>query len=195
MAWFQRSANHGLAPAQYRLGTLYERGLGEKVDLQRARIWYKRAADQGNIKAMHNLAVLSAGRESGKPDYATAAHWFTQAAERGLADSQFNLGVLYENGLGIPQDYQQAYKWYALAVRGGDKEAAKRRDLLATKLDQASFTSAEQLVTAWQAKRADLPANDPRVGAEALRARSIQGAAPTGAAPAVVPAPKPTSAN
>ncbi len=146
MVWFQRAANHGLAPAQYRLGTLYERGLGDKVDLQRARVWYKRAADQGNVKAMHNLAVLSAGRESGKPDYTTAAHWFNEAAERGLADSQFNLGVLYENGLGVPLDGQQAYKWYALAVRGGDKEAAKRRDQLATKLDQASFAAAEQMV-------------------------------------------------
>jgi localization factor PodJL len=175
MTWFQRAANHGLAPAQYRLGTLYERGLsGTKPDLQRARIWYKRAADQGNVKAMHNLAVLSAGRESGKPDYATAAQWFTEAADRGLADSQFNLGVLYENGLGVTQDTEQAYKWFALAVRGGDKEASKRRDQLATKMPPAAFASAEQLVAAWRARPSEAPANDPRIGAEALRARGTR---------------------
>ena len=188
MTWFQRAANHGLAPAQYRLATLYERGLsGSKPDLQRARVWYKRAADQGNVKAMHNLAVLSAGRESGKPDYATAAQWFTEAAERGLPDSQFNLGVLYENGLGVAQDGQQAYKWFALAVRGGDKEAAKRRDQMATKLDPAAFAAAEQLVASWQARQPEAPANDPRIGAEALRARGAQMDMPPSAPPTQKP--------
>ena len=41
--------------AQFRLGTLYERGVGVKTDLARAKIWYSRAAEQGNVKAMHNL--------------------------------------------------------------------------------------------------------------------------------------------
>ena len=50
--------------AQFRLGTLYERGLGVKVDAQRAKVWYERAAAQGNVKAMHNLAVLAASARS-----------------------------------------------------------------------------------------------------------------------------------
>ena len=35
--WFERAANHDLAPAQYRLGSLYEKGQGVKKDLEAAR--------------------------------------------------------------------------------------------------------------------------------------------------------------
>ena len=76
--WYQRAATSGFAMAQFRLGTLYERGVGVTTDSARAQVWYSRAAEQGNVKAMHNLAVLIAAG-SGKPDYATAARWFTRS--------------------------------------------------------------------------------------------------------------------
>ena len=78
--WFERAANHGLAPAQYRLGSLYEKGQGVKKDLNKARSLYLQAADKGNAKAIHNLAVLYAEGIDGKPDYGNAAQWFRKAA-------------------------------------------------------------------------------------------------------------------
>jgi len=171
MAWYQRSAAKGFALAQYRLGTLYERGLGTPADPGRARAWYTRAADQGNVKAMHNIAVLATGRETGGPDYAEAARWFTAAAERGLADSQFNLGVLHENGLGVAKNQRQAYKWYALAARGGDKEAARRRDALVSTLDPDMIRAAEADVTTWRSRGVDRRANDARFAGDLWRSR------------------------
>ena len=170
--WYQRAATQGLAPAQYRLATLYERGLGVKGDPARARVWYKRAAEQGNLKAMHNLAVISAGRESGATDYPAALQWFTEAAERGLADSQFNLGILHESGLGIEKDLAQAYKWYALAARGGDKEAARRRDLLMAKLEPEQLKAGEDAIASWRARPADRMANDARAAGDAWKQRA-----------------------
>ena len=38
--WLERAASAGLAPAQYRLGAMYERGQGAARDLGRARSWY-----------------------------------------------------------------------------------------------------------------------------------------------------------
>jgi localization factor PodJL len=169
--WYLKAAARGFAPAQYRLGTLFERGLGEKTDLAKARVWYRRAADQGNVKAMHNLAVLSASRESNTPDYPTAAHWFNEAAERGLADSQYNLGVLYENGLGVAKDAKQAYKWFFLAARNGDNEAARRRDLLKSRLQPAELQGMEDALAAWQPRPVDVQVNDARAAGEAWKSR------------------------
>lgn len=173
--WYQRSASQGFAQAQYRLGTLYERGLGLKADEARAKEWYLRAAEQGNMKAMHNLAVLSANSKSGSPDYATAAKWFSDAAQRGLADSQFNLAVLYENGLGLDPDMRQAYKWLSLAARGGDKEAARRRDLMKGKLSAADLGEAEAMVRDFQARRSDTLVNDARAAGEAWKRNPANG--------------------
>ena len=170
MIWYQRSAQRGFAPAQYRLGTLYERGIGTKADGARAKIWYGRAAEQGHVKAMHNLAVLSSGREQ-SADYPVAVTWFTAASERGLTDSQYNLGVLHESGLGLPRDSKQAYYWLSLAARSGDKDAARRRDQVRMKLEEADVTSTDQAVAAWQAKPSDSSINDARVAGEGWKAR------------------------
>jgi localization factor PodJL len=173
--WYQRAATQGLAQAQYRLAALHERGLGVKGEPARARIWYKRAAEQGNLKAMHNLAVMSTGRDGAPADYPAAIQWFAEAAERGLTDSQFNLGVLHESGLGAGRDVVAAYKWYALAARGGDKEALRRRDLLASKLDAASLAAGEAAVAQWRPRAVDALANDPRAAGDAWKQRAAAG--------------------
>ncbi|MGI8725843.1 MAG: hypothetical protein ACR2J1_10970, partial [Methyloceanibacter sp.] len=78
-----RHAASGLAPAQYRLATMCERGQGVTKDVGRARSWYGAAAEKGNVKAMHNLAVSESGREGGVTDYAAAFKWYAQAAAYG----------------------------------------------------------------------------------------------------------------
>jgi localization factor PodJL len=158
--WLERAAAAGLAPAQYRLGAMYERGQGVAKDIGRARSWYQAAAEKGNIKAMHNLAVSLSGRETGNPDYTLAAKWYAEAAAYGLADSQFNLGILAEHGLGIPKDPAQAYQWFALAAAAGDAEAAKRTELLKLRLESEVLAAAERAVAAWTTKPAVPEANE-----------------------------------
>lgn len=165
--WYQRSAMSGFPMAQFRLGTLYERGLGVKADSARAQVWYARAAEQGNVKAIHNLAVLHVSRA--KPDYAQAAKLFSESAAHGLSDSQYNLAMLYESGLGVPRDLKEAYKWLVLAAASGDKESQKRRDALKAKLSAADRSSAETLAKSFQAKPINPIANDFRAAGQAWR--------------------------
>jgi localization factor PodJL len=139
-------------PAQFRLGGLYEKGMGVKKDLEAARRLYLAAANAGHAKAMHNLAVLYAEGGDGKPDYQSAAHWFRRAADHGVADSQYNLGILYARGIGVETNLAEAYKWFALAAREGDRESAKKRDELGTKLDQATAAAAHAAVRTWVAE-------------------------------------------
>jgi len=144
--WYERAANKGLAPAQFRLASLLEKGQGVKKDLSRARALYFSAARQGNAKAMHNLAVLYAEGIDGKPDYATAVQWFREAAEHGVSDSQYNLGILYARGIGVDKSLPESYKWFALAAKQGDKEAAKKRDDVARHMDAKSLAAAHRAV-------------------------------------------------
>jgi localization factor PodJL len=151
--WFERAANKGIVPAQFRYASLLEKGLGVKKDLAGARRLYLAAAAKGNAKAMHNLAVLYAEGIDGKPDYSTAVQWFRKAAQHGVADSQYNLGVLIARGLGTEANYGESYKWFALAAAQGDREAAKKRDEIVNHLDENEQDLAKQAVKAFVPER------------------------------------------
>jgi localization factor PodJL len=158
--WFEKAAEKGLAPAQYRLGSIYEKGMGVERDYAKALSWYKRAADAGNARAMHNLAVLHAGGGDGKPDYDQAALWFRKAAEYGVRDSQFNLAILYARGLGVPQSLTQSYLWFSAAATQGDEDAGKKRDEVRARLDSKDMAAAKALVDGFRPKQPDNAAND-----------------------------------
>ena len=74
--WYEKAAELGLAPAEYRIGNFYEKGLGVDRDIAKAKTWYQMAAEQGNASAMHNLAVLFAMGADGAADNESAARWF-----------------------------------------------------------------------------------------------------------------------
>jgi localization factor PodJL len=149
--WYERAAAKGIALAEFRYASMLEKGVGVKKDLGQARRFYLAAAGKGNAKAMHNLAVLYAEGIEGKPDYATAVQWFRKAALHGVGDSQYNLAVLSARGLGTSKNLSEAYKWFALAAAQGDKEAARKRDEVATKLDAKALAVAEHEVKSFSA--------------------------------------------
>lgn len=148
-AWLERAARAGLAPAQFRLAGMYEKGLGVTRDPAEARRLYTAAAAKGHAKAMHNLAALYVAGIDGTPDYGVAAEWFRKAAVYGSVDSQYNLGILYARGTGVERDPAESYKWFALAAKGGDKEAARKRDEIARELDAKQLESAKANVEAF----------------------------------------------
>jgi localization factor PodJL len=151
--WFQRAADAGFAPAQFRLASLNEKGLGVVKDLQAARRLYLAAAGKGHAKSMHNLAVLYAEGIDGKPDYKMAADWFLKAAMHGMTDSQFNLAILYARGIGVKLSLAESYRWFAVAAATGDKDAARKRDEVAARLDQPTLAAAKAAVQAFVAER------------------------------------------
>lgn len=157
--WYQLAADKGFAPAEYRIANLYEKGSGVTRDLVKARDYYERAASAGNASAMHNLAVLYATGVEGKPDIANAVKWFKQAADLGVSDSQFNLAILYARGNGIPQDLEESYKWFAVAAKGGDKDAAQKRDDVANAMRPEQLQNARAKVDLWTVKPLDPKAN------------------------------------
>jgi localization factor PodJL len=160
--FLSQAAEKGQAVAQYRLGTLYERGQGVAADPAKAAHWYEMAANQGNRKAMHNLAVAYATRK----DMTNAARWFAKAAALGLSDSQFNLAVLYERGDGVPQSLTDAYKWYSIAAAAGDSESKQRMSVLQTQLNDADKAAANKAAAGFRATPLNRAANVPPEAAD-----------------------------
>jgi localization factor PodJL len=157
--WYGKAASAGSAPAQYRLGTLYERGVGVAKDLKGALGWYERSASLGNVKAMHNAAVLAAGGAADKPDYSRAFKWFSLGAAHGLKDSQFNLAVLLERGLGTKANAKEALFWYSMAAKQNDADADKRAATIAKTLSKASLEETEKRLRIWKPETAPDAAN------------------------------------
>lgn len=58
--WYQKAADRGNADAQFKLGLLYEDGLGVTKDYGQAKVWYQKAADQGNSDAAAGLFRIGA---------------------------------------------------------------------------------------------------------------------------------------
>jgi localization factor PodJL len=157
--WYQLSADKGFAPAQYRVGSMYEKGTGVERDINKAKQYYEQAANQGNASAMHNLAVLYASGALGQQDYAAAANWFTKAANLGITDSQFNLAILCARGNGVAQDLTESYKWFAVAAKGGDKDASQKRDEVANAMKPDQLEKARAKADLWKAEPMDNKAN------------------------------------
>ncbi|NNG74598.1 hemagglutinin [Rhizobium laguerreae] len=153
--WYQLAADKGFAPAQYRLGSMYEKGNGVERDIAKAKGFYEQAANQGNASAMHNLAVLYASGALGQQDYATAASWFTKAANLGITDSQFNLAILCARGNGVPADLEESYKWFAIAAKAGDKDAAQKRDEVAKAMKPDQLERARAKADLWKPEPVD----------------------------------------
>jgi localization factor PodJL len=165
--FLSQAAEKGQAVAQYRLGTLYERGQGVAADPAKAAHWYEMAANQGNRKAMHNLAVsYASGANGGKKNMAEAARWFAKAAALGLSDSQFNLAVLYERGDGVPQSLLDAFKWYSIAATAGDSESKQRMNVLQTQLSDSDKAAANKSAATFHAAPLNRSANVPPEAAD-----------------------------
>jgi localization factor PodJL len=141
--WYEHAAQKGIVPAMFRLGTILEKGLNGKKDIDAARRYYVLAAERGNAKAMHNLAVLDADGGGKGPNYKSAAVWFRKAADHGIADSEYNLGILYARGIGVEQNLAESFKWFSLAAAQGDSDAARKRDDVAKRLDPQSQAAAK----------------------------------------------------
>ncbi|MBW3097459.1 peptidoglycan-binding protein [Pseudohoeflea coraliihabitans] len=157
-SWYQRAADLGHAPSQYRLANFFEKGSGLKRDVSAAKKWYQLAAEQGNASAMHNLAVLYA-TAGAAPDFESAARWFERAAALGVRDSQVNLAILYARGDGVARDLESSYKWFAVAAAEGDSDAAAKRDEVFNALQPDQAEAARQLVADFEAGELDRAAN------------------------------------
>ena len=81
---FNRSAQEGYAPAQYRLAAAYANGDGTEKDPARAVEWYEKSAGQGHTAAQRSLALIYlTGLEDVPRNKPLALAWYNLLAEDG----------------------------------------------------------------------------------------------------------------
>jgi len=88
-------AKKGDVDAQYRLGYCYEKGIGVKINPDRAVKWYKKAVKQGYAEAQYRLGFYYYSTNS----YAhrrPAVDLYERAAQQGHAKAQYELAKDYE---------------------------------------------------------------------------------------------------
>lgn len=143
---FQKSAEAGLAIAQYWLGHMYHGGYGVGEYLKAAAEWYRKAADQGHALAQQLLGVAYEygvnGIAKDEKDQKAAIEWYQKAARQGNARAMEMLGKLYrtstENGI----KNLELSAWYS---RLGYMKASSRTNLEELLRQQKDYTPSDAL--------------------------------------------------
>ncbi|KAI8886494.1 HCP-like protein [Backusella circina FSU 941] len=117
--WYTIAAHNLHREAGYRLGRLYERGLGTYQDYQKSMSLFKQAYDHGSINALYRLAETYYYGNGTERDFSKALVYYKEAADHGQPEAQRTLGKLYENGMLVQQDILEAIKWYNRAYLQG----------------------------------------------------------------------------
>lgn len=119
----KRSAEMGLAKAQYSLGLCFKNGTGTRKSPAQARAWFRKAAEQGHPDAQYELGLIYYFGEGITRNETEAAKWFLKAAEQNHREAQYWIGKCYERGIGVTWSASKGKEWYRKAAENGNEEA------------------------------------------------------------------------
>ena len=80
---FRQLANQGHAPAQDKLGWMYQNGWGVTQDYSQAVRWFREAANQGNMEAQASMGLMYLRGWGVMQDYDLSFEWYSKAAAQG----------------------------------------------------------------------------------------------------------------
>lgn len=100
IALMTNEANAGNANAMLTLGTMYERGIGNPRNFDKALEWYQKAANAGLAEGYYNTGVCYEIGMGTKGDIQKAFENFEKAAELGLSQGLYKLSSMYFSGNG-----------------------------------------------------------------------------------------------
>lgn len=110
-------AETGHTKAEFRLGIMYQDGVGTTKDLRQAVYWWKKAAEKGNDEALRQMGVVYRDGIVVACDPKKAVACFEKAAEQGNVSAMCCLADMYGGNRGISQDYQRAEAYADAAYR------------------------------------------------------------------------------
>jgi len=143
LAEFLTRAKGGDSYAQWRLGFIYEQGLGVPVDYVESARWWRMAADQGHPGAEFSIGYCYARGEGVPRDLAEAVRWYRKSSAQGYMAAHRFLGAAYAFGSGVAKDETEAYAYLAL-LDSSDSYARDLRGRLASKLTPEAVLRAQR---------------------------------------------------
>ena len=155
--FWTRAAMRGLAPAQYRLGQHYEKGVGVPNDIARPSTGTA-AAEAGNAKAMHNLGVLIAdGNRRRRPTMRPRPSGSARPRSSACATASTTSPSSLARGLGVQQSLPDAWMLVLARRRAGRRGRRTKRDEVAGRLDAPTLAKARTALAAFRPKPSDTP--------------------------------------
>lgn len=112
---FEKSANAGYAPAQFRYGQLLVQGYGLEKNLTSGAAWLRMAAASGLDDAQVALADLYAQGLGVEQNWFKAKRWYDLAAKQENPQAMLKLGKAYIASARNEEDYQWALHWFERA--------------------------------------------------------------------------------
>jgi TPR repeat protein len=137
--YYQLAAEKGNVTAQWRLGHLYEFGLGIESSDACAAHWYRLAAEAGCAQAQSSLALFLEDGRGCTQDDVEALQWHLAAAEQNEALSQYCAACCLAEGRGAKRNEIAARSWLKKSADAGFPPA---REALSCGLQ--SFTQRSQ---------------------------------------------------
>ncbi|WP_133643141.1 tetratricopeptide repeat protein [Zeaxanthinibacter enoshimensis] len=107
----QQAAEMGQAEAQYNLGYAYHRGMGTRIDLEKANSWYERSAAQGYNDALYAMMMAYGNGDGLEQDLEKAFSYALQCANNGDSTCMWNVANCYKQGMGTEVNLQQMLEW------------------------------------------------------------------------------------
>lgn len=125
--WLQRTAERGLANAQFYLGMLVVQGQGAyEQDIETGLSWLHKAADQDFLYAINSLAMFYDNGKLIPQDLPKCIALLQRGVELGDMDAQDMLGMMYDEGKGVKQDHTRAVQLYEQSALQGEVSAMIR---------------------------------------------------------------------
>ncbi|WP_192360229.1 tetratricopeptide repeat protein [Mesorhizobium mediterraneum] len=115
LAWYEKAAGKGYAPAQNNVGMMYFNGEGLERNYTLAFKWYEGAAKQAYPPALYQIGMMYANGFGVEQDYAEAMKWLQAASDKQYLDATYQVAMMYYGGLGVPRDKATAYNTFAYA--------------------------------------------------------------------------------
>lgn len=111
----------------YRIGKMYEYGLGVTQDYNSAIEHYKLSENKYAYFALGNIYKYGSGVET---DYAKAFDYYMRSlsSKSGMPFASYAVGQAYELGQGVEKDLSSAHNFYAEALNGLEKVFTKNHD-------------------------------------------------------------------
>lgn len=111
----------------YRIGKMYEYGLGVTQDYNSAIEHYKLSENKYAFFALGNIYKYGSGVET---DYAKAFDYYMRSlsSKGGMPFASYAVGQAYELGQGVEKDLSSAHNFYADALKGLEKVFTKNHD-------------------------------------------------------------------
>lgn len=111
----------------YRLGKMYEYGLGVTQDYSSAIEHYKLSENKYAYFALGNIYKYGSGVET---DYAKAFDYYMRSlsSKGGMPFASYAVGQAYELGQGVEKDLSSAHNFYAEALKGLERVFTKNHD-------------------------------------------------------------------